>query len=75
MLGFISTEITMFCKGRANGRRYRQGRELADKAARRSIRHQDIVPESAGSAPHLSGARGVGPFEPYEELTDSNDQI
>jgi len=43
-----------------NGRRYRQARDLADKATRRRIRRWGQNPESAGNAPHLSGARGVG---------------
>ncbi|MDO9130144.1 MAG: hypothetical protein Q7U34_09790 [Anaerolineales bacterium] len=43
-----------------NGRRYRQGRELADSAARRRIRRLGLNPESVGESPHLSGARGVG---------------
>jgi hypothetical protein len=47
-------------KARANGRRYRQGRELADKATRRRIRRWGRDPESVGESPHLSGARGVG---------------
>ena len=46
----------------ANGWRYRQVRDVADKAARRRIRRLGLNPESAGKAPHLSGARGVGPF-------------
>ena len=33
-----------------NGRRYRQGRELADKATRRRIRRLGLNPESVGSA-------------------------
>ena len=47
-------------KRRPNGRRYRQARELADKATRRRIRHLGLNPESVGECPHLSGARGVG---------------
>ena len=43
-----------------NGRRYRQARELAGKTTRRRIRRWGHFPESAGNAPHLSGARGVG---------------
>ena len=43
-----------------NGWRYRQGRDLAEKATRRRIRRWGRLPESAGKAPHLSGARGVG---------------
>jgi hypothetical protein len=42
-----------------NGRRYRQGRDLADGATRRRIRRWDRLPESAAERPHLSGARGV----------------
>jgi len=44
-----------------NGWRYRQGRDVAGKTARRRIRHWGRFPESVGSRPHLSGARGVGP--------------
>jgi len=43
-----------------NGRRYRQGQDLADKATRRRIRRWSRLPESVGECPHLSGARGVG---------------
>jgi hypothetical protein len=43
-----------------NGWRYRQGRDLADKATRRRTCRWCRSPESAGSRPHLSGARGVG---------------
>jgi hypothetical protein len=39
--------------------RYRQGRDLADKATRRRIRRWGLNPESVGECPHLSGARGV----------------
>jgi hypothetical protein len=46
----------------ANGKRYRQGRELADKATKRQIRRWGQNPESVGESPHLSGARGVGRF-------------
>ena len=42
-----------------NGRRYRQGRDLADKTIRRRIRRWGCDPESVGDSPHLSGARGV----------------
>ena len=52
-------ETSVLC---ANGLRYRQGRELAEKATRRRIRRWGRFPESAGSAPHLSGARGVSPL-------------
>jgi hypothetical protein len=47
---------------RANGWRYRQGRELAGKAARRRIRRLGLNPWKCGRGPHLSGARGVGPL-------------
>jgi hypothetical protein len=40
----------------ANGRRYRQGRDLADKTTRRRIRRWGRFPESAAERPHLSGA-------------------
>jgi hypothetical protein len=43
-----------------NSRRYRQGRDLADKATRRRIRRWGRDLESAAERPHLSGARGVG---------------
>ena len=43
-----------------NGRRYRQGRDVAGKATRRRIRRWGLNPESAAERPHLSGARGVG---------------
>jgi hypothetical protein len=33
---------------------------LAGKAARRRIRHLGSLPKSAGKAPHLSGAGGIG---------------
>jgi hypothetical protein len=33
-----------------NGRRYRQGRDLADKTTRRRIRRLGLNPESAGAA-------------------------
>jgi hypothetical protein len=52
----------MFCKETPNGRRYRQGRDVAGKAARRRIRRWGKNPESVGERPHLSGARGVGRF-------------
>ena len=45
-----------------NGRRYRQGRDLADKATRRRIRRLRLNLESVGERPHLSGARGVSPL-------------
>lgn len=41
-----------------NGYRYRQGRDLADKATRRQICRWGQNPESVGNAPHLSGVRG-----------------
>ena len=51
-----------------NGMRYRQGRDVAGKTARRRIRLRSRLPESAANGPHLSGAyhpgaltgRGVG---------------
>jgi len=49
-----------FARDAPNGRRYRQGRELADKATRRRIRLLGPLTESAAERPHLSGARGVG---------------
>jgi len=52
--------ITVLCKELPNGWRYRQGRDVADKATRCRIRRWDRLPESAGKRPHLSGARGVG---------------
>jgi hypothetical protein len=48
----------------ANGRRYRQGRDVADKTTRRQIRRWGQKPESADERPHLSGARGVGQVLP-----------
>jgi hypothetical protein len=57
MLKFFS----LLCKEPANGWRYRQARGLGSyKTHRRRIRHWGRDPESAGNAPHLSGARGVG---------------
>jgi hypothetical protein len=38
LISFMFLFYTMFCKGLPNGRRYRQGRDLADKATRRRIR-------------------------------------
>jgi len=43
-----------------NGRRYRQARELADKAIRRRIRRLGPLPEVWRECPHLFRARGVG---------------
>ena len=45
-----------------NGRRYRQGRDLADKAARRRIRRWGRIPESVGKARTCPPARGVRRF-------------
>ncbi len=39
-----------------NGWRYRQARDLAEKAARRRIRRWGRSPESVGERPHLSGS-------------------
>jgi hypothetical protein len=40
----------LFDKEAPNGRRYRQGRDLADKATRRRIAGWGCFPESAGAA-------------------------
>jgi len=47
---------------RLNGRRYRQGRDLAEKATRRRIRLLGPLTRKCGPRPHLSGARGVRHF-------------
>jgi hypothetical protein len=48
--------------GPPNGRRYRQGRDLAEKATRCRIRRWGQNPESVGECPHLSDALGVRQF-------------
>ena len=57
------TQRTEKAKARANGWRYRQARELADKATRRRIRRLGPLPRKCGPRPHLSGARGVSPAD------------
>ena len=59
-LSILFYDHDVLCKKAPNGRRYRQGRELAGKATRRRIRRWELNPESVGESPHLSGARGVG---------------
>jgi len=44
-----------------NGWHYRQGRDMAGKAARRRIRRLGPLPRKCGQRPHVSGARGVSP--------------
>ena len=55
----IANIIISLSSQRPNGRRYRQGRELAGKTTRRRIRRWGQNPESVGERPHLSGARDV----------------
>jgi hypothetical protein len=57
---FCIVNLQVLLTQQPNGWRYRQGRELAGKPTRRRIRGWSQRPESAGKAPHLSGARGVG---------------
>ena len=53
---------------RPNGWRYRQARELAEKATRRRNRFLGLNPTSVGESPHLSGARGVSPRFLFEKV-------
>ena len=60
LLDSVQQNAYYFQRQPPNGRRYRQARDLADKATRRRIRRWGRIPESVGECPHLSGARGVG---------------
>jgi hypothetical protein len=55
-----------FLEEAPNGRRYRQGRDLAGKPPDAESAFWGRDPESAGKAPHLSGARGVGRALPVQ---------
>jgi len=54
--------MKMITEQPANGRRYRQGQDLAGKATKTPNPPLDRFPANAGRCPHLFGARGVKRF-------------